>query len=176
MRVRLERRRQELIAEYNAASMDAVPINFSGISLQEGEEHANEVFDRHYGRLFAQYEAQNRAFQWAGIAAPMLPIRSLSMALAGTDFAHHRDFVLAAEDYRRGIQRVMNEDIARNSRPGVAYTAGPALWAQVSEFQYELPSALWALRQATPSAWLLLAWCVAAYWFAARATRRLVVQ
>ena len=176
MRIRLDRRRQELMRQYNAPSMDAVPINFSGISLQEGEERANEVFDRRYGQLFEQYESQNRTFQWAGVAAPMLPIRSLSMALSGTDFAHHRDFVTAAEEYRRGIQRVMNDDIARNARPGVAYTAGPALWAQVPEFEYDLPGASWALRQAAPSLALLLAWCLAAFVFAAHATRRLATD
>lgn len=175
MRVRLDRRREELMRRYNVSSMDAVPINFSGISLQEGEERANEVFNRHYGGLFERYESQNRAFQWAGLAAPMLPVRSLSMALAGTDFAHHREFVTAAEEYRRGIQRVMNDDIARNSKPGAAYTAGAALWAEVPEFRYELPGVSWAMRQAAPSVGLLLAWCVAACWLAARATRRLGV-
>jgi ABC-2 type transport system permease protein len=176
MRVRLDRRRQELMRQYGAASIDAVPINFSGISLQEGEEHGNDVFDRHYGRLFAQYSAQNRALQWLGVAAPMVPIRALSMALAGTDFAHHRDFVNAAERYRRGIQRVMNDDIARNSRPGVAYTASPALWAEVPEFEYQLPGASWALRKVVPSIGLLAAWCLVALWFALRSTQRLVAD
>jgi ABC-2 type transport system permease protein len=173
---RLERRRQELMRQYNASSMDAVPINFSGISLQEGEEHGNEVFDRHYGQLFERYQSQNRALQWMGVAAPMLPARALSMALAGSDFSHHRDFVVAAEEYRRGIQRVMNADIARNAKPGVAYTAGSELWAQVPEFEYELPGSAWALREAAASIILLLAWCLGAAWFAVRATRRLVAE
>jgi ABC-2 type transport system permease protein len=156
--------------------MDAVPVNFSGISLQEGEEHGNEVFDRHYGRIFDLYQAQNRAVQWAGIAAPMLPVRSLSMALAGTDFAHHRDFVTAAEAYRRDVQRVMNGDIARNARPGVAYVAGPELWTQVPEFSYALPGASWALSQTWISVMLLAAWCAVSIGFALRSTRRLTLD
>lgn len=176
MRIRLERRRQELMRQHTVSSMDAVPINFSGISLQEGEEHGNEVFDRHYGRVFDTYEAQNRAFQWTGIAAPMLPIRALSMALAGTDFAHHRDFVGAAEDYRRGIQRVMNDDIAQNSRPGVVYTAGSSLWARVPEFTYRLPDAWWALGRAQISLFMLSLWLFASLWFASRAARRLAAE
>jgi ABC-2 type transport system permease protein len=176
LQARLAGRRQDLMRQYNVASIDAVPINFSGISLQEGEEHGNEVFDRHYGRLFDLYGAQNRVVQWAGFAAPMLPMRSLSMALAGTDFAHHQDFVIAAEEYRRDIQRVMNDDIARNSRPGVAYVANSDLWAKVPGFTYELPSTSWALRQTAPSLMLLLAWCIGALWFASRATRRLAAD
>jgi ABC-2 type transport system permease protein len=176
MRLRLERRRQELMRQYHVTSMDAVPVNFSGISLQEGEEHGNEVFDRHYGSLFAAYDAQNRAFQWTGFAAPIVPIRSISMALAGTDLPHHRDFVTAAEEYRRRIQRVMNDDITRNAKPGVAYEAGSNLWARVPEFDYDLPDAAWALRQTMPSIVLLVGWLVCGLCFASRATRRLVVD
>jgi ABC-2 type transport system permease protein len=176
MRIRLERRRQELMREYNAPSMDAVPINFSGISLQEGEDHGNEVFDRHYGGLFERYQSQNRALQWAGAVAPMLPIRSISMALAGTDFAHHRDFVQAAEEYRRNIQRVMNADIARNARPGIAYTAGLDLWSQVPPFAYDMPGVGWVLARNWSSVLLLLAWLGASIWFATAATRRLAID
>jgi ABC-2 type transport system permease protein len=176
LQARLEGLRQQLMQQHNVTSIDAVPINFSGISLQEGEEHGNEVFDRHYGRLFDIYGAQNRVVQWAGFAAPMLPIRSLSMALAGTDFVHHRDFVMAAETYRRDIQRVMNDDIARNSRPGVAYLANSDLWAKVPEFTYALPNASWALRQAAPSLLLLLMWVAGTVWFASRATRVLTAD
>jgi ABC-2 type transport system permease protein len=103
-------------------------------------------------------------------------MRSLSMALAGTDFAHHRDFVVAAEEYRRAIQRVMNDDITRNAKPGAAYVANADLWSRVREFDYALPNARWALGQAAPSLMLLLAWLAGALWFAARATRRLAAD
>ena len=125
--------------QHNATSLDAVPINFSGISLQEGEEHGNEVFDKHFGQLFATYERQNHVQTLAGFAAPLLPMRTLSMALAGTDFAHHRAFVQAAEEYRRMIQRAMNGDIAEHAKPGVVYTAGPGLWNTVPDFAYDAP-------------------------------------
>ena len=142
---RLQQRRDELMRQYNVTTMDAVPINFAGVSLQEGEEHGNEVFDRHFGRLFATYERQNRVLQLAGVAAPLLPMRTLSMALAGTDFAHHRAFVDAAEGYRRMIQREMNGDIEQHAKPGEIYNAGPELWAKVPDFAYERPGASWAL-------------------------------
>jgi ABC-2 type transport system permease protein len=173
---RLEQRRDELMRQYNVSSLDAVPINFSGISLQEGEEHGNEVFDRHFGQLFATYERQNRVQQMAGMAAPLLPMRSLSMVLAGTDFAHHRAFVQAAEDYRRLIQRVMNGDIAENARPGVVYTAGQDLWAKVPEFDYRAPGVGWALRQNALSLALLAGWLLAAVAFAVRGSARVRVD
>jgi ABC-2 type transport system permease protein len=155
---RLDERRAELFREYNVASVDALPIAFSGISLQEGEEYANLVFDRHYGRLFDLYERQNRVHQIAGVVAPMLAVRSLSMGLAGTDFLQHRDFIRAAEDYRRDIQRILNGDIVRNQKPGQVYLAGRALWEEVPAFTYEAPGTAWVLGAYTTSLLILAAW------------------
>ena len=76
----------------------------------------------------------------------MLPMRALSMALAGTDFVSTIAFVRAAEEYRRVIQRVMNDDIARHAKPGAAYTAGPDLWSKVPEFRYDPPGPSQVLR------------------------------
>jgi ABC-2 type transport system permease protein len=174
IQARLEQRRQDLMRQYNAASMDAVPVGFQGISLQEGENHGNEVFDRHYGRIFETYAAQNRVYQLAGLAAPLVPMRSLSMALAGTDFLHHREFVRAAEDYRRAIQRVMNDDIAHNARPGLAYIAGPELWSKVPSFEYTMPPVGWVLGEYRISILLLMGWVAASLWFAARSSVRLL--
>ncbi|MFN2444694.1 MAG: ABC transporter permease subunit [Vicinamibacterales bacterium] len=173
---RLEKRRQELLRKYNATSIDAVPINFSGISLQEGEEHGNAVFDRHYSRLFEVYDRQNHAYQVTGVAAPLLPVRALSMGLAGTDFAHHRQFVGAAEDYRRAMQRVLNNDIAEHAKPGVVYTAGPDLWQQVTEFRYNAPDAGWVLAHYRWSLLLLAAWLVGSVWFALSSASRAAVE
>jgi ABC-2 type transport system permease protein len=155
---RLERRKAELFARYNVSTVDALPIAFSGISLQEGEEHGNEVFDHHYGRLFDQYAQQNRVFQIGGLLAPMLAVRALSMSLAGTDFDHHRDFTIAAESYRRDIQRLMNDDITANSRKGQVYLAGQELWAKVPEFEYVAPPASWALARTAWSSFTLFLW------------------
>lgn len=173
---RLQQRRDELMRRYNVTTMDAVPVNFRGISLQEGEEHGNEVFDRHFGRLFATYAQQNRVLQWAGVAAPLLPIRTLSMGLAGTDFDHHQAFVEAAEAHRRMMQRVLNGDIVDNSKPGEVYLAGAELWQRIPDFVYEAPGASWALARNGVSLGLMAAWLAAAVLFATTATRRAAVE
>ncbi len=170
MERRLERRRVELLQRYNVASVDALPVAFSGVSLQEGEEHGNEVFDQHYGRLFEQYDRQNRVYQLGALAAPMLAVRSLSMALAGTDFQQHRHFISAAEDYRRGIQRVMNHDIAANQRKGEVYLAGRELWEKVPHFDYEAPPTAWVLEHQQWSVFILGLWVVVSVVVMMRAT------
>lgn len=170
---RLEQRRQDVLRRFDVASVEAAPINFSGISLQEGEEHANEVFDEHFGRLFATFERQNVVRTLVGVCAPLLPVRALSMALAGTDFAHHRAFVEAAEQHRRSMQRVMNDDIAQHSRPGQVYLAGADLWRKVPEFTYQTPGLAWVLRRNVVSLALLCAWLTASVAFAVTGIRRM---
>jgi ABC-2 type transport system permease protein len=176
MERRLDRRKAELFQQYNVGTIDALPVAFSGISLQEGEEHGNEVFDYHYGRLFAIYERQNRVYQLGALAAPMLAVRSLSMALAGTDFQQHRHFIGAAEDYRRDIQRVMNHDIAVNQRKGEVYLAGRELWEKVPDFEYETPSTAWVLGHQRWSLLILALWVAGSVALMVRATRTASVE
>jgi ABC-2 type transport system permease protein len=171
MERRLDRRRAELLQRYSVSTIDALPVAFSGISLQEGEQHGNEVFDHHYGQLFALYERQNRVYQLGALAAPMLAVRSLSMGLAGTDFQQHRHFITAAEDYRRDIQRVMNADIAANQRKGEVYLAGRELWEKVPDFEYESPSTAWVLGHQRWSLMILGLWVVASVAMMLRASR-----
>ena len=162
VQARLDRRKRELFARYGVQTVEALPVAFSGISLQEGEEHGNEVFDRHYGRLHDQFARQDRVQQWAGLAAPMLAVRSLSMALAGTDGRHHRDFMTAAEQYRREMQRVLNGDLATHARPGQVYLAKPSLWASIAPFTYAAPSTSWALAGQARSLLVLVIWLAGA--------------
>jgi ABC-2 type transport system permease protein len=176
MERRLEKRRQELFARYDVSSVDALPIAFSGVSLQEGEEHGNEVFDAHFGPLFDTYERQNQVYQAGGALAPMLATRALSMGLAGTDFAQHRHFLTAAESYRRDIQRVMNGDIERNQKAGQVYLAGRELWEQVAPFEYTPPTAGWVLSQYATSLVVLAAWLAVAVTLMVRASATALVD
>jgi ABC-2 type transport system permease protein len=176
MERRLERRKAELLKQYGVASVDALPIAFSGISLQEGEEHGNEVFDRHYGRLFEQYSRQNAVYQLGAIAAPMLAVRSLSMALSGTDYEQHRHFIGAAETYRRLIQRVMNDDIVSHQKKGETYLAGRELWEKVPDFGYDAPSTSWVMANQRASAIVLGVWVLASIAVMTYATRQMAVN
>ena len=173
---RLERRREALLKQYNVESVDALPIAFSGISLQEGEEHGNDVFDKHFGALFDAYERQNRVFQWTAAVAPLLATRGLSMGLSGTDFGQHRHFVTAAEAYRRDIQRTLNGAIAANQKPGQTYLAGRELWDQVAPFVYEPPSTGWVLGQYAPALAVLGVWLAGAVALLVRAASTAMVD
>jgi|RhiMetdeSRZDD1v2_1073273.scaffolds.fasta_scaffold17347_7 ABC-2 type transport system permease protein len=171
MERRLALRTAELMRQYRVDSPEALPIAMQGVSLQEGENHGDEVFDAHYGRLFDTFERQNTVYQVGGLAAPMLAIRSVSMGLAGTDFNQHRHFITAAEAYRRLIQRTMNDDIMAHPVKGGGtadaerrgpYVAGSELWAKVPPFEYEAPATSWVLANTRWSIAMLAVWLILA--------------
>ncbi|HEY3091871.1 MAG TPA: DUF3526 domain-containing protein, partial [Vicinamibacterales bacterium] len=165
-----------LFARYGVNTLDDLPVNFRAISLQEAEEHGYTIFEKHFGQVFDQFEQQNGVYQWGSVVSPLVAVRSISMGLAGTDFAHHRHFTVAAENYRRTIIRYMNDDIlVHPTRSGEEYLAGRELWEKVPEFQYEAPGAAWALSHYTSSLILLGAWLVAAAVAAAIAAQRVDV-
>lgn len=164
---------QEMIAallkRHGVSRPEELPINVRGLQLQIGEEHGYEIFDRYYGELFSTMEEQNRIVQSGAALFPLLGVQSLSMALAGTDLGHHRDFVRAAEDYRRLVQKMMNDEITvRPLKAGEVFLGDKALWAKVPTFNYAPPSAWEVLGRNALPATLLLVWFAATAWFALR--------
>jgi ABC-2 type transport system permease protein len=174
---RAERLKQDLFKKYNVSKIEDLPVNFGGLSLQAGEEHGNEVFDRVYSELWGTFSKQESVHQAASIVAPLLAVRSLSMGLAGTDFAQHAHFARAAEDYRRMIQREMNLDIADNAAKVTgAYLRGRDLWEKLPDFQYSAPDVAWVVARQRLPFFLLFLWAIAAAAIAWRAAHRLEVE
>ncbi len=141
--VRLASLRQEVMDEYGVETMEELPVNWSGIAMQAGEEYTDQVYDQEFSRIENIFSRQNRLSEWVGFINPYLAIRNLSMALAGTDYTHHVAFAKAAEDYRRNFVKKMNKDMEVNHKPGVAYgdyTVGDEMWSSIAPFEYELPS------------------------------------
>ena len=159
-----------ILRQYGVKDVDELPVSFRGISLQAGEDHGDQVFDKRYAELWDAFERQSALQQIAGIAAPMLAVRSVSMGLAGTDFAQHRDFAVAAETYRRQLIKAINDDITKNGTGDGVYVRGDDLWRSIPEFQYVAPDLKLVLsRQLAPLLILVfwaLAGALAAFWSA----------
>lgn len=148
-----------LLRDYSVTRVDELPVNFRGIDYLEREAHANDTFDRVYGHLWDAFRRQIAVQQRGALAAPLLGVRSLSMALAGTDFFHHQHFAAAAESYRRTLVATMNHDLAYSSSSSrLGYTAGQDVWARVPPFAYRAPSLAWALRGQAWSLGALACW------------------
>jgi ABC-2 type transport system permease protein len=172
---KFEQRTAELMKQRGVSRPEDLGINLNGLRLQTSEEHSDGIFDKFYPRLFSPMEAQNSFLARAGAVFPLLGVQSLSMGLAGTDFAQHRDFLQAAEAHRRAIQVIMNEDImAHPLKPGdPPYLAGPDVWAKVPHFHYQPRGVLAVLSSHGWSLALLAVWLLVAGWFALRSAAAL---
>jgi ABC-2 type transport system permease protein len=170
-----EQMKQRILAKYNVKTVEELPVNYAGISLSESERHGNEVYDRHFAQLWDQFEAQNRFQQQGALIAPLLAVRSLSMSLSGTDFAHFRDFSVAAEQYRRMFIQVMNDDIANAPKDEKQHMGDEDLWKKVPPFAYSAPPVDKILADQRWSLVLLSAWaaaaCIVTGWAATRRLR-----
>lgn len=165
---------QEILAQYQVTRVEDLPVNFSGIALQAGEEYGNTVFDKHVGALWEIYGAQERMHRFAAGLSPFLAVRHLSMGLAGTDLAQHRHFLNAAEQYRRELNKMLNDDLTHNSKiQGYTYFAERGLWDKTPDFIYTAPDAAWVMQRQAGSFGVLLAWLAGAIIFARRAVRRM---
>lgn len=173
---RREELRQRVVAQYGVEKVEDLPVNFSGIALQAGEEFGDTVFDRHYGRLWQNYARQNRVHEAFAAVAPLISIRGISMGVAGTDWPAHQDFARAAEDYRRALQRQLNYDLTHGSRTGQTYLADADLWRQALPFEYEQFGLGRVLSNHAVSLALLVVWFVAATTLAYFAAKRMAVD
>lgn len=156
---RLQEFARRTLEEHQKTRIEDLPFNFQGLVMLESERMAGEVFDHHFGELWDRLQAQDRAVAWAGVLAPMLALRSASMAFAGTDFAHHRHFARAAEDHRRDFVRLLNEDLMKNailSNPG--YSAGPELWEKLPVFAPQPIATIEVWRGALTDLFVLAGW------------------
>lgn len=153
---------QETLKKHGKTRLEELPFNFNGLVMLESERLAGEVFDHHFGRLWDRLEAQDLLVTWAGLAAPLLGLRSASMALAGTDFTHHRHFAVAAEQHRRNFVKVLNEDMMNNTSGGHG-VVGRALWEKLPAFRYDPPPPAHGLRAATPGLVVLCLWAAGAW-------------
>jgi ABC-2 type transport system permease protein len=165
-RAELERR---LLQEYGAQEVKDLPVNVNGLMMLKDEEEQDRLQDEIFDRLYKVYERQDRIYQAASALAPGLGAQSLSMGLAGTDFAHHRHFARAAEDYRQRMMNVLNESIASTDTTRLREFAGTGIrisqagrevWERVPPFSYIAPSTGLVIKNCGLSIAALLAWFV----------------
>lgn len=161
-------------ADYRVPSIDRLPVGFSGIRMKHLDAWSTEVDDRGYARLENVYGRQSDIRLATAMLSPFVAARSASQGFAGMDWAHYQDFLVAAERYRRGFGRQMNDLLEHRVRGDRWETDGnDGDWAQVRPFAYVMPTAGWAARQQVGALIVLLAWVTAAAGALAVAARRM---
>ena len=165
-----------LLRQYKVEKIEDLPINFVGLALQQNEEKGYKVFDRRYAELWGIVERQNALNGAMALGAPMLAARNWSMALAGTDFAQQRHFAQSAENYRRLIQKTMNDDITKHPTKGALPLANAELWARVPDFNPQPLGLGKVVAGQLPMLGVLALWCLAAVGAALWSANRLRVE
>jgi ABC-2 type transport system permease protein len=162
-RARMDTLQGRLLKQYNVSRLEDLPVNWLGIGLQEGEEEGNLLLDRNYAWLWGRITRQNEMVERTAIASPLLAMRSFSLGIAGTDWYGYQHFADAAETYRRGFVKALNNDLAYRSRSGDrSYRADRAVWESIPEFRYVPPTLATALDNQRRSLTMLTLWFGAA--------------
>lgn len=189
-RARLAMYRKELLAKYNVETTADLPIYWVSTSMQKLEEMDHEIYDHYYNGLKTDYTAQRRTQDVLGVLAPVLPLSSISMALAGTDLAHQDAFTGAAEQHRRLMVEKMNgylSEMAVEFNANQALTgnvsleanvlvAGEEVFKLVPPFHYDPPSLAKVLREYSLGFGVLAAWLLGSIVLAVVAVGRLRPQ
>ena len=156
-----------------AEEASTLQLNRRGLHLEISEIIGAKAFDAAYEQLHATYTAQRRVRRWFALLAPTISLQHVSSALAGTDVEAHHDFTRAAEEQRRLVIRLLNEDLmVRGAQAGDAYLSDRATWERIPNFTYHPPAVARAVRHITWDVFVLLLWTVAAAWMAWHAVVR----
>ncbi|MCY3942079.1 MAG: ABC transporter permease subunit [Gammaproteobacteria bacterium] len=181
--VRFEQESREIFAEYGAESIAELPVYVGALRLQKFEEYDFPVFEQHYGQLRDSYTNQRRLQDRIGIVAPTLPLRSLSMALAGTDLIRHVNFADAAEAYRRDMVLKVNNYLGEAAASlntgyggGNVLIADEAIFAMVPPFRFDSRGLQATLAEHAGNFIALMLWLAAALGLALWSVQRLKVE
>jgi ABC-2 type transport system permease protein len=145
-------------------SVAQLPFNFSGYVMAEGERISAGIYNRHFADLQAVYARQNQFSTAVSWLNPYMAVRSLSMALAGTDYGTYLRFQQQAEAYRYELAQHMNElqiQHISNRKPGPndkPLQISRRYWQDVPDFRYVPAPVSAVLRQEGVVLGAFLAW------------------
>jgi len=152
----------QVLKQYGVKDKKDLPINFDGIAMQKDEEYGDAVWDRHFGALEQQLHAQRADLHAVALVNPLMAVRALSMAIAGTDLSHARQFQHQAETYRRDlIQRLNREQAYGGSKTDDwEWKASASFIAGILDFVYAPPPLSAALAEVKTPIRALAGWTV----------------
>ena len=170
--------RKKVLAQYGVSSIEDLPVNYKGLVAIEGERLTSALFQRSTNANFELQASQLRQVDNFAWLSPVIALRRLSMAAAGTDLQNYRHFVEQAEQHRyrlvQELNRLQAEKLSlatdRSSRDSrISHTH----WHGLAVFHHEDLAPAEALRRAAPAAGVLLIWMAGLSALLALAMRRL---
>ncbi len=162
--------RAETLRKYNVQNVKDLPFNYGAFVMLEAEKISSDIFRRQYSELLDTFRSQNRISEWLAALNPFLAIRTLSMALAGSDLAHYVEFQWQAERFRYDMVQKLNqvhmdEVKFENDR---AQRVSRSHWQEFPSFEYRPPSIGDAIRPYWLSIASLFGWSLLVVFLFAR--------
>jgi ABC-2 type transport system permease protein len=157
---RRKRYEQQVLKQYKVDQVTKLPVNFSGLSMQYGEDYYSMVYQKVATETDSLIRRQQTLLETVAMFNPFMAIQQASMGVSGTDYFHHLDFHQQARLYRDEFIRRLNMELTNNGGAygSSDYKAGPAYFKNTAPFHWRLPSAGNAIR------WHLLSWVSLAGW------------
>jgi ABC-2 type transport system permease protein len=155
----------ETLKKYGVDSIQALPVNYGALVMQEGENITSRIFNKHYDQLIGAYKAQNSISSFLSFADPYLAIRNMSMNLSGTDFDTFSEFQKQTEKYRFEKTKSINEihltqikfENDRNQKVSAKN------WQEQAEFIFQPVSVKDNLANGILSLMALIMWVIAGF-------------
>jgi len=144
---RIEKLKEQVLKQYKVRDVSQLPVNFDAIRMQANEDYAQMVYDKYAAETDSIIRLQNNITRYAAVADPYLAMRSISMALCGTDYAHHQHFDRRARQYRNDFIRRLNMQLAYKGK------AEQGFYKATPQFDYTPPG---ILRVLAGQVWMLL--------------------
>lgn len=156
--------RQQVLAKYGVARVEDLPVNYGGLVMEEGERMTSRLFDEFMRADYERQLAQNGIVYGAALASPVIALRRMSTALAGTNLDSHTRFLFEGEKYRYGFVQALNQLHVTKIRQqnDRDQRVGRHHWNDTPRFDYApTPFADVAARHAWPAFAVLGAWLAA---------------
>lgn len=136
---KLAQLKDSVLRQYQVTTVEELPINLDGVLMQADEEIGNLVWDKHFGNLNQVILQQKKFIQASSITNPLQCLQSISMGFSGTDYLHHADFMLKAEQYRREFIKTLNDKHAYGgSKTGDwEWAVDQEFYKSLKDFQYQ---------------------------------------
>jgi len=156
--------KQQVLAKYGVSRIEELPVNYGGLVMQEGERLTSALFDEFMRADYQRQAAESGFVYRAALLSPVIALRRMSTALAGTNLDSHTRFLFEGEKYRYGFVQSLNSlhitkiryENDRDQRVDRHH------WDETPRFAYPpMPFASVAARHAWPVFALLAGWLLA---------------
>ena len=156
--------KQQVLAKYGVGRIEDLPVNYGGLVMQEGERLTSALFNEFMRADYDRQVAQSGIMYRAALLSPVIALRRMSTALAGTNLDSHTRFLFEGEKYRYGFVQALNglHVTAIRYQNDRDQRVAKEHWDDTPRFAYAPPSfASVAARHAWPVFALLAGWLLA---------------